>query len=85
MNLPGVVDISDGHFCKSSIVRDAATFDLMNSRLKTSFHALLEIILHAARFPKPDKPESVKQSDTAKQTEDTPAAVQIAIPPMEVS
>ena len=79
-----MVDISDGHFCKSSIVKDAATFDLTNSKLKTSFHALLDIILHAARFPKSDQPEAVKQ-EAVNKTEDIREKFEISIPPMEVS
>ena len=73
--LQGVVDIFEGHFCRSRIARDTATFDLMNNELKTSFHALLNVILHAARVPKPE---------AAKQPEDASEHFAISIPPMAV-
>ena len=73
------MDIFEGHFCRSRITRDVATFDLMNIELKTSFHAVLDVILHAARIPKPDQPEA------AKQTENASEQFAILIPPMAVS
>ena len=50
----------------------------MNTELKTSFHALLDVTLHAAKIPKPEQPEA------AKQTEDAFEKFAIAIPPLEV-
>ena len=63
--LPRVVEIRDGHFCKCRIAKDAATFDLMNNKLKTSFHALVDVTL--VRILEPKQSEAGK---TAKQTED---------------
>ena len=77
--LRGVIDIFEGHFCRSGITRDAATFDLMNSEMKNSFHAVLDVILLAAKIPKPDQP------DAAKQTQDASEQFAISIPPMAVS
>ena len=54
------MDISGEHLCKSTITREAATFDLVNGAMKYSFHAMLEVILHAARTADPDWPTSPK-------------------------
>ena len=46
--LPGVMYILDGHLCKSqTLVRDAATFELKTGSVKTAFHGVLNVTLHA--------------------------------------
>ena len=80
-----MIKIVDGHFCKNKIPEDAATFDLKNTELKTSFHSLLDVILHAAITPKPDQPQAAKQKETVIQTEDKKEKFEISIPPIKVS
>ena len=59
-------------------MREAATFDLMNEKPKTSLAAVFDVILHAARIPKPN------ESEAAKLTEDVDKAFEIHIPPLKV-
>ena len=43
-----MIYIIDGHLCRSqSLVREAATFDLNTRSVKTVFHGVLDVTLHA--------------------------------------
>ena len=51
--LKSVTYIFDGHLCRSqTLTRDAATFDLKTTRVKSTFHGILEVTLDAAKVKK---------------------------------
>ena len=45
--LPDVIDIDQGHFCRSRFTMDAGTFELKNRTRQSSFNGILDVILHA--------------------------------------
>ena len=79
----------EGHFCKNQSPEDAVIFDLLNSELRNSFHALLEVTLHAARIRKQKTFlrllfEVTLLTRFLKQAEDPCEKYAIVIPPHEV-
>ena len=51
--LPRAIYILDGHLCRShTLTRDAATFDLKTTSVKSTFHGVLDVTLDAAKAKK---------------------------------
>ena len=81
-----VIEIKDGHFCRSRQTREAVAFDLQKSELRNSFHAMLEVVLHAATGYQRSTVDKVLTFMRLKSSyQDISENIRISIPPVTVS
>ena len=81
-----MIEIKDGHFCKSRQTREAVAFDLQMSELRNAFHAALEVTLHAATGYQRSTVHKVLTFMRLKSSyQDISENMRIGIPPLTVS
>ena len=81
-----MIEIKDGHFCRSLQTREAVAFDLQMSELRNSFHAMLEVTLHASDgYQRSTVDKALTFMRLKSRYQDISESIRISIPPVTVS